>query len=167
MVGSCPRRGMQWQDGAAQEVEKWFTALVRFRGLVPSDTGWPSDTASSRPTSPPRGPMTRARAQALHQEVNSILSTYAFDTPLDGVLLHANTLCSIRYIDQDTSHGEHAKEEGAGNDENRSTAPMLELPPQGPELPARCLPDAFQRPGKRIQPELPPRGTGTSAQVPP
>jgi hypothetical protein len=36
VVGGCPRRGMRWQDGAAQEVEKLFAALVRFRGLVPS-----------------------------------------------------------------------------------------------------------------------------------
>ncbi len=35
--------------------------------------------------------------------------------------------------------------------------------PPGPELPARCLPDAVQRPGQRIQPELPPQATGTSA----
>ena len=103
------------------------------------DTGWPMDTAASRPTSPPRGPMTRARAQALRQEVNSLLSTYDFDTPLDGLLLHANTLCSIRYIDQDTSHGDQDVGERAGNDEDGATAP---------------------------RPELPPPRTGTSAQIP-
>ncbi|KAK1602536.1 hypothetical protein QYE76_017967 [Lolium multiflorum] len=62
------------------------------------DAAPPKVDTTSRPTSPPRGPMTRARAQALRQEVNSLLSTYDFDTPLDGLLLHANTLCSIREV---------------------------------------------------------------------
>ena len=88
--------------------------------------------------------MTRARAQALHQEVNSLLSTYAFDTPLDGLLLHANTLCSIRYIDQDASHGDQANGERAGNDEDGATVPRPELPPPrtgtSGQMPSRCLP---------------------------
>ncbi|KAK1631972.1 hypothetical protein QYE76_006287 [Lolium multiflorum] len=75
------------------------------------DVALPKEDTTSRPTSPPRGPMTRARAQAIHQEVNSLLSAYAFDTSLDGMLLHANTLCSIRYIGQDTSHGDQANGE--------------------------------------------------------
>ena len=87
--------------------------------------------------------MTRARAQALHQEVNSLLSTYAFDTPLDGLLLHANTLCSIRYIDQEASHGDQANEERAGNDEDGTTASRPELPPPrtgtSGQIPSRCL----------------------------
>jgi hypothetical protein len=126
------------------------------------------DTAASRPTSPPRGPMTRARAQALRQEVNSLLSTYDFDTPLDGLLLHANTLCSIRYIDQDTSHGDQGVGERAGNDEDGATAHRPELPPPrtgtSGQIPPRCPQDALQRAGKSIGPELPPRGTGTSAR---
>ena len=111
--------------------------------------------------------MTRARAQALHQEVNSLLSMYAFDTPLDGLLLHANTLCSIRYIDQEASHEDQANGERAGNDEDGATAARPELPPSrtgtSAQMPSRCSPDAFQRPAKWIRPELPPRGTGTSA----
>ena len=55
------------------------------------------DTASSRPSSPPRGPMTRSRAKAIHQEVNSLLSTLTLNSPLDGMLPHANMLCVIRY----------------------------------------------------------------------
>ncbi|KAK1649530.1 hypothetical protein QYE76_067335 [Lolium multiflorum] len=34
------------------------------------DAGWPSDTSSPRPTSPPSGPMTRARVKALHDKVH-------------------------------------------------------------------------------------------------
>jgi hypothetical protein len=65
------------------------------RGLP--DTGWPLDTSSSRTSSPPHGPMTRARAQAIQQEVNSLLSTYTFNTSLDRMLPHASALCVIRY----------------------------------------------------------------------
>ena len=111
--------------------------------------------------------MTRARAQALHQEVNSLLSMYAFDTPLDGLLLHANTLCSIRYIDQEASHEDQANGERAGNDEDGATAARPELPPSrtgtSAQMPSRFPSDAFQRPEDRVRPELPPRGTGTSA----
>jgi hypothetical protein len=42
--------------------------------------------------------MTRARAKALHDKVNSLLITLDLDTPLDGMLLTADTLCVIRYI---------------------------------------------------------------------
>src|SRR3954463_9644479 len=62
------------------------------------DTGWPTDTPSASPPSPPSGPMTRARAKALHDKVNSLLITLDLDTPLDGMLLTADTLCVIRYI---------------------------------------------------------------------
>src|SRR3954452_16926454 len=70
--------------------------------LVPngggSYTGWPTDTPPASPPSPPSGPMTRARAKALHEKVNSLLITLDLDTPLDGMLLTADTLCVIRYI---------------------------------------------------------------------
>ena len=41
--------------------------------------------------------MTRARAKLLQAKVNSLLSLCDFDTPLDGLLLHASTLCILRY----------------------------------------------------------------------
>ena len=69
------------------------------------DAGWPSDTSSPRPTSPPSGPITRARAKALHDKVNSLLTTLDLDTPLDGMLPHAETLCVIRYVEHQ-DHGE-------------------------------------------------------------
>src|SRR3954454_24746840 len=46
--------------------------------------------------------MTRARAKALHGKVNSLLITLDLDTPLDGMLLTADTLCVIRYIPHET-----------------------------------------------------------------
>jgi hypothetical protein len=41
--------------------------------------------------------MKRARAKAIHQEVNSLLSTYTLNTSLDGMLPHADILCVLRY----------------------------------------------------------------------
>ena len=41
--------------------------------------------------------MTRARVKALHDEVNSLLTTLDLGTPLDGMLPHADVLCVIRY----------------------------------------------------------------------
>jgi hypothetical protein len=35
--------------------------------------------------------------KAIHDKVNSILSTLDLDTNLDGMLHHANVLCVIRY----------------------------------------------------------------------
>src|SRR5215203_1265015 len=69
------------------------------------DAGWPSVTSSPRPTSPPSGPMTRARAKAIHDKVNSLLTSLDLDTPLDGMLPHAETLCVIRYVEHQ-DHGE-------------------------------------------------------------
>jgi hypothetical protein len=50
----------------------------------------------------------------MQYDVNSLLSIYDQDTPLDGMLLNANTLCVIRYITQATPHRiieEEAEEE--------------------------------------------------------
>lgn len=52
---------------------------------------------TSTPPSSPSGPMTRARAKLLQDKVNSLLSLCDFDTPLNGLLLHANTLYILRY----------------------------------------------------------------------
>ena len=41
--------------------------------------------------------MTRARAKAIHDKVNSLLTTLDLGTPLDGLLPHADVLCVVRY----------------------------------------------------------------------
>jgi hypothetical protein len=61
------------------------------------DTGWPSDTSASRPPSPPRGPMTRARAKAIHDKVNLLLNTLDLEHTLAGSLPHCNVICAVRY----------------------------------------------------------------------
>ena len=65
--------------------------------------------------------MTRARARAIHDEVNSLLTTFDFNTPLDGLLLHSDTLCVIRYIEQGARHGSHAigEEDDEGDKEKK------------------------------------------------
>ena len=60
--------------------------------------------------------MTRARAKLLQAKVNSLLSSCQFDTSLDGMLLHATTLCIIRY--EASAHHQAPKdgEQGAGRE---------------------------------------------------
>ena len=57
----------------------------------------PNATPTPTSPSPPSGPMTRARAKALHDKVNSLLSTFDLGSTLDGMLLHTDMLCVIRY----------------------------------------------------------------------
>jgi hypothetical protein len=61
------------------------------------DTGWPSDTSASRPPIPPQGPMTRARAKAIHDKVNLLLNTLDLELTLDGSLPHGNIICAVQY----------------------------------------------------------------------
>ncbi|KAK1595952.1 hypothetical protein QYE76_059199 [Lolium multiflorum] len=59
--------------------------------------------------------MTRARVKALHDKVNSLLTTLDLDTPLDGLLPQADMLCVIRYEPREkdsTADPKMDKEEG-------------------------------------------------------
>ncbi|KAK1600909.1 hypothetical protein QYE76_007643 [Lolium multiflorum] len=130
-----------------------------------ADTGWPMDTAASRPTSPPRGPMTRARAQALRQEVNSLLSTYDLDTPW-----MACYFMQIPYVQSGTSTKTQAMETKTLERELETMKMELLHRPnfrRRPELPARFLQDAPKMPSSAQEkasdrnfrpegPELPP-----------
>ena len=69
------------------------------------DTARPTDDASSTPPSPPSGPMTRARAKAIYDKVNSFLSMHYLDPTLDGSLPHSNALCVLSYVPQDRLQG--------------------------------------------------------------
>jgi hypothetical protein len=77
------------------------------KGISQVDVGWPSDTSASRPPSPPPGPMTRARAKALHDKVNLFLNTLDLEHTWNGSLPHGNIICAVRY----EPHGETTKEE--------------------------------------------------------
>ncbi|KAK1602126.1 hypothetical protein QYE76_017169 [Lolium multiflorum] len=80
-----------------KEIQRQIQDLLAKGCHSHSDAGWPSETSAPRPTSPPSGPMTRARAKAIHDKVNSLLTTLDLGTPLDGLLPHADVLCVIRY----------------------------------------------------------------------
>ena len=69
--------------------------------------------------------MTRARVKALQQKVNSLLSFFDFDSTLDGMLLHSNTLYILRYepwekpqdwTPRACKKGEEGREEGKHED---------------------------------------------------
>ncbi|KAK1603715.1 hypothetical protein QYE76_027388 [Lolium multiflorum] len=99
------------------------------------DTGWPLDTASS--TDKPSSWSNDTSSSPSPTPRGTSIKTQAMETtPMEREL-------------------EMKKME--------SQRPSRNFRPAGPELPARCRPDAFQRPGKRNQPELPPRETRTSA----
>ena len=75
------------------------------------------------PTSPstPLGPMTRARAKAIEDKVNSLLSELPLPTHETWLLPHSETLCLIRYMEvsqgsttcknQDGEDPKHVEEE--------------------------------------------------------
>ena len=71
------------------------------------------------PPSPPSRPMTRARAKALHDKVNTLLSTFDLGSTLDGMLLHTDMRCVIRY--EPTKPSEHGPpswtKQGRGGEE--------------------------------------------------
>ena len=57
--------------------------------------------------------MTRARVKAIHAKVNSLLSMCDLDTPLNGLLLHSDTLCVLSYDGPDDP-----REDLQGSDED-------------------------------------------------
>ena len=69
--------------------------------------------------------MTRSRVKALHENVTSLLSMCDFDTPLNGLLLHAGTLCILRnHLDDDlqwTGEDKQEKAQDDGEDDQEKT----------------------------------------------
>ena len=84
------------------EMDESRTTLSQGGG---DDTARPMDNASSTPPSPPSGPMTRSRAKALHDKVNSFLYMCDLDPTVDGTLPHANALCILRFEPLHRLHG--------------------------------------------------------------
>ena len=58
----------------------------------------PMDVSTSPTT--PLGPMTRARAKAIEDKVNSLLSELPLSTHETWLLPQAETLCVIRYLEE-------------------------------------------------------------------
>ena len=68
------------------------------------------------------GPMTRARVKALHDKVNSLLSMCDLDTPLNGLLLHTETLCILRnHLDDDPQWSGEDDQEKTQEDDQEKT----------------------------------------------
>ena len=92
------------------------------RAVVP-DAEHPSLIPMDMPTSPstPLAPMTRARAKAIEDKVNSLLSKLPLSTHETWLLPHSETLCVIRYMEvsqgsttcksQDGEDPKHVEEE--------------------------------------------------------
>jgi hypothetical protein len=85
-----------------------------------------------------------------------------FDTSLDDMLLHSNTVCVIRYVDQETNHVIQAN----GEEEEEESPRAGPVCPPGPVLPPRFLPELERSEESTSRPVLPPRETGTTAQLP-
>ena len=93
--------------------------------------------------------MTRSRAKAIHDKVNSFLYMCDFDPTVNGMLPHANALCVLRHEPQHSPHGriEEGREDGqvskkkqpetAGDSAVR--APDSPPPPDTPPCASRTL----------------------------
>src|SRR4051812_33587454 len=127
-----------------------------------SDAARPTDAPPSTTHSPLSGPMTRARAKLLQAKVNSLLSSCDFGLPLDGLLLHATTLCILRY--EATPAHQATKEEGPGEEDARAlhtgvsdvdrslrspTPESPDLPPVRPQEPSPGQSDTPSGDGSR------------------
>ena len=67
--------------------------------------------------------MTRAHAKALQEKVTSLLSNLQLGTPLDGMLLTADTLCVIRYIPQESPPWSQTIDVETRREEEKAAAP--------------------------------------------
>ena len=108
-----------------EEAQESRTTLSQGGG---SDTARPPDATT--PTHPPTtsGPLTRARARAMQQKVNSLLSTLDLGTYLDGMLFTSDTLCVIRYIPQESPPDENQPRH---EDEEKRSQPRREEEEKG------------------------------------
>ena len=72
-------------------------------------------------TDTPTGPMTRSRAKAMQDKVNSLLSLHQFNLSMDGLLPQADTLCILRYepdekdLEDEGGVGQDDEDQARGN----------------------------------------------------
>ena len=101
---------------------------------------------STTPT-PTDGPLTRARVKLLQAKVNSLLSLCDFDSTLDGMLLHPNTLCILRYEPR-----EQATKERQGKKPKEKLQEKVGARIGPPEIPPTISGDAPTISGSRRNP---------------
>ena len=65
-------------------------------------------------TEMPTRPMTRSRAKAIQEKVNSLLSHRQLDPPMNGLLPQVNVLCILRFEANDSCQ---VDVEGGGRDD--------------------------------------------------
>lgn len=82
-----------------------------------------------------------------------------FDTSLDDMLLHSNTVCVIRYVDQETNHVIQAN----GEEDEEESPRARPVRPLGPVLPPKFLPELETSEELTSRPVLLPREAGTTA----
>ena len=126
------------------------------------DVNPPTTQPTPTPPSPPSGPMTRARAKALHDKVNSLLTSLDLGSTLDGILLHADTLCILRYEPPKTWEDEATRwsKQGEASAGNQASAV---LPPGPAVVPPRSSASGTTGATTGLLPitTLPTRGTPT------
>ena len=93
-------------------------------------------TQPVKPTSP-SGPITRSRAKAIYDKVNSLLSLYTFDVSMNGSLPHGDTFCMLSY-EPPMERQEGAKEGQQGGQEEeeagRKKRPLMPIGISGSDL---------------------------------
>ena len=110
------------------------------------DAEHPSLIPMDVPTSPstPLGPMTRARAKAIEDKVNSLLSELSLHTHETWLLPHSETLCVIRCLE--ASHGIATYKSQDGEDPKHD-GQEEEMPRKLQALDDRHCPDVRRVPG--------------------
>ncbi|KAK1632864.1 hypothetical protein QYE76_007179 [Lolium multiflorum] len=104
--------------------------------------------------------MTRARVKALHDEVNSPLTTLDLGTPLDGLLPHADVLCVIRY----KAHQDPGEEETPRSREGEKQLDMeMIMKPKPTSLEALQGRDGRPGPGESTHNRTPVNGANRAA----
>ncbi|KAK1617402.1 hypothetical protein QYE76_022919 [Lolium multiflorum] len=112
--------------------------------------------------------MTRARAKAIHDKVNSLLTTLDLDTPLDGMLPHAETLCVIRYMEHQDPGEDETSWSREGEEQQNLEMNMKPKPPSPEDRQGRKGRWPVQDPvGPDPRPDAPATGPVNRAQTGP
>ena len=134
-----------------------MTKLLEWKNVISSDVAPHMDNTTN-------GPMTRSKVKALHEKVTSLQSTCDLDTPLNGLLLHAGTLCILRiHLDddpqwsrkdeqekvQDDGEDDQEKTQEDGQEEEEGGGARLAGPQAGPHPEPAGLPAGLGRPSGR------------------
>ena len=98
------------------------------------------------PTSPstPLGPVTRARAKAIEDKVNSLLSELPLPTHETWLLPHSETLCVIRCLEMSHATATYKSQDG---DDPKHNGQEEELQQKLQALDVRPCPDVRRVPG--------------------